>query len=155
MPNLSRNKYSTRSLDKAGIILSTICVIHCIATPFLIFISPWLAGLFDSKWSHLGIFLTIIPIAYFTFYRFYKYHRNKKPIILGSIGLLLLMSSLLSPGHDWELTSHIHQKHANNHFHYIDTIINILGSVLLIIGHWLNIKIHKSAKSAQECCAHR
>lgn len=156
--NIENEDYQqTQSLDKVGIALSALCVIHCIATPFLVFLSPWLASFFDSKWSHLGVFLFIVPVAYFTFYRFYKNHKNKKPMILGTIGVLLLGISLFSPGHEWAMGhEHHHDLHAHNeeHFNYLDTIINVIGSLILISGHWLNIKIHKDSKMADECCHH-
>lgn len=148
-----QNYVQTESLDKVGMFLSGLCVIHCIATPFLVFLSPWLASFFDSKWSHLGIFIFIVPVAYFTFWRFYKNHRNKKPMILGTIGILLLGLSLLSPGHEWAIGHHDHG-HSEEHFNYIDTIINVIGSLILISGHWLNIRIHNNSKMADECCHH-
>ena len=152
--NENENYDQTQSLDRVGIILSGLCVIHCMATPFLVFFSPWLASFFDSKWSHLGIFIFIVPVAYFTFYRFYKNHKNKKPMVLGTIGILLLGLSLLSPGHEWSVGhEHIHSDN-NEHFNYVDTIINVIGSIILMAGHWLNIKIHRDSKSADECCHH-
>jgi hypothetical protein len=144
----------TQSLDRVGIGLSALCVIHCLATPFLIFLSPWLASFFDSKWSHLGIFIFIVPVAYFTFYRFYKNHRNKKPMILGSIGIVFLGIALLSPGHGWEIDHGEFHNHNKEHFNYIDTIINIIGSLILMVGHWMNIKIHRDTKTASDCCHH-
>lgn len=145
----------TQSLDKVGIFLSALCVMHCLATPFLLFLSPWLGSIFESKWSHLGIFIFIVPVAYFTFYRFYKNHRNKNPMIFGTIGIILLGIALLSPGHQWEINhgEHIHS-HNEEHFNYVDTIINIIGSVVLMIGHWMNIKIHRDTKAASDCCHH-
>jgi hypothetical protein len=144
----------TQSLDKVGIFLSALCVIHCLATPLLILISPWLGSYFDSKWSHLGIFIFIVPVAYFTFYRFYRNHKNKKPMIFGSIGILFLGIALLSPGHEWAINhSEIHS-HNEDHFNYIDTIINIVGSIILMVGHWMNIKIHRDTKTASDCCHH-
>ena len=145
----------TQSLDKVGIFLSGLCIVHCIATPFLIMFSPVVAQFFDSKWSHLGVFLFIVPVAYFTFWRFYKNHRNKIPMILGTIGILFLGLALLSPGHGWEVEQggdlHLHDR---EHFHYLDTIINIIGSIILMAGHWLNIKIHRDSKAADDCCHH-
>lgn len=148
----NENYVKTQSLDKTGILLSGLCIIHCIAAPFLVFISPWLAQLFDSKWSHLGIFLFIVPVAYLTFYKFYKNHRNKKPMILGTIGILLLGLALLSPGHAWVMEAGKVHSHNKEHFHYVDTIINVIGSLVLMSGHWLNIKIHRNSKSADDCC---
>jgi hypothetical protein len=144
----------TQSLDKVGIFLSALCVIHCLATPFLIILSPWLGSYFDSKWSHLGIFIFIVPVAYFTFYRFYKNHRNKKPMILGTIGIFILGVALLSPGHSWEIAHDELHNHSEEHFNYIDTIINIVGSIILMVGHLMNIKIHRNTKTADDCCHH-
>lgn len=150
----SEDYVQTQSLDKVGMLLSGLCVIHCIATPFLIMFSPMVAHFFDSKWSHLGIFLFIVPVAYFTFWRFYKNHRNKKPMILGTIGILLLCLALLSPGHGWEIGGEHFHSHNQEHFHYLDTIINIVGSIILMSGHWLNIKIHRDSREAVDCCHH-
>lgn len=152
--NESEDYGNTQSLDKVGILLSGLCVIHCVATPFLIMFSPMFAQFFDSKWSHFAVFLFIVPVAYFTFWRFYKNHRNKKPMILGTIGILFLGLSLLSPGHRWEVGhDHLHG-HGEEHFQYVDTIINIIGSVILMSGHWINIKIHRDSRAADDCCHH-
>lgn len=148
------NYQQTQSLDRVGIILSGLCIVHCFVTPFVIMFSPMLAQFFDSKWSHLGVFIFIVPIAYFTFWRFYKNHKNKKPMILGTIGILFLLLALLSPGHGWDMGHGDTHSHSEEHFHYLDTIINIIGSIILMAGHWMNIKIHKDSKSADDCCHH-
>ncbi len=75
-------------------------------------------------------------------------------MVLGTIGILIIGIALLSPGHSWEIAHDGLHNHSKEHFNYIDTIINIIGSIILMVGHWMNIKIHRNTKTADDCCHH-
>ncbi len=107
-------------LDTAGIILSTLCFLHCLAVPFIATSAlVWIA----SETIHVGLTIALAGIVMFVAWPSYQWHRRAVvPTLLGS-GLILLLTALLSED--------LLGEHA-------ETILTSVGSVILVIGHILN-----------------
>ncbi len=87
------------SLDNLGIIASAICLVHCLAFPFLIALLPVLGLQFlDTHESHLVIAGFIWTFALFAIVPGYLKHR-KLPILLGTIAGLGLVTFGVIAGH--------------------------------------------------------
>lgn len=121
-------------LDKWGIFWSVACAIHCMALPLLVFSSPGLANAFTHEVVHWVLFVIVFPVAIFALWKPRKIHKSNIPVILGSMGILLLLTSLLMDG-----LVHAHD-HATT---YHGSLVTISGSLFLIAAHILNIKLHK------------
>ncbi len=110
-------------IDKVGISLSGLCAIHCILTPILLIFMPNLGEYFEHELVHMAFFFLVAPVAFFSFYRVYKVHRDKIPFILGTIGSGLLIVTLVEHGHS-------HSLH----------LLSIVGSILLVAGHFISLR---------------
>ncbi len=107
--------------DRLGIGLSTVCLIHCLSLPVLASgIAVWAA--IDL---HFWLALLIVPVALGIGWHAHRTHRHRwvGPLLLG--GCVLLVGALvLEP-----IVGHT-----------IETGIAAVGGLLLITGHWLNIR---------------
>jgi uncharacterized membrane protein len=114
----------TKKWDRAGVLLSTLCALHCLVTPFVTLSLPlWIYSIHYSP-VHLFISIFIIPVAVYAFWTGYKKHENKMVLVLGGLGLLLLSIALIGPS-------------TRNQLRWND-IMTIIGSIALIAGHFLN-----------------
>lgn len=115
------------SLDRAGICVSTVCLIQCLLLPVLLVISPLTTlGVFGEEIFHLALLGLIAPISLLAFGLGYRQHRNRRMLTCGLIGLGLVTVSTLF-GH--ELLSPL-----------ASALLTSLGGLFLIIGHWLNLR---------------
>lgn len=121
----------SNAADAAGVAVSIACGIHCILTPILLLALPSLGEAFHAPIVHRVIAVLVTGIAAYALWRGYRRHGHALPVIIGSVGVLTIWSALFIP----------HEAHDHDHFHLpMGTIVTILGSLLLITGHILNIK---------------
>ncbi|KYG65418.1 hypothetical protein AZI87_12830 [Bdellovibrio bacteriovorus] len=110
--------------DKIGIFLSSLCALHCLATPLLVLALPVLGEFFHQEWVHLVMALFVVPVGLFAFWSGYKHHNQMKVFALGVVGLTMVGGASLLP-HEWvEVYEH--------------DVVTILGSIFLITAHILN-----------------
>jgi hypothetical protein len=122
---------ASRSADAAGVAVSLACGVHCLLTPILLVFLPSLGEAFHTPIVHQSIAVVVTGIAAWALYRGYRRHRHVAPLVLGLIGLLAIWAALFVP----------HEAHDHDHFHLpVGTIVTMLGSALLIVGHILNIR---------------
>lgn len=119
------------SLDRAGVIVSTACLLHCLLLPLVIAALPALTHLEDSEeWTHLAFASLAIPFAAFAMLRGYRRHGSRLPMSLAFPGVALLWVSLL-----------VHDPH------WLESVVTSVGAVMLGAGHLLN---HRLACRCQE-----
>ncbi len=87
-------------LSKLTIILSSICLVHCLAMPVIILVLPTVATFFTSTFE-LILILSIIPLSIAAFLPRWLKHRNYKRlyIFLGGISLIILTQLFLHDSH--------------------------------------------------------
>lgn len=117
-------KSISRYIDKLGVGVSAMCMIHCFLTPILILFA---AGVGFWKDLHIYFALMIILITPIAVYNGYQHHKNMKFSLLLIAGAVLVVfadpvSSLFAIG--YQLT--------------VDISVTTAGSLLLIRGHFLN-----------------
>lgn len=110
-------------LDKLGMIISGVCVIHCLLTPVIILSLPWFEDIFSHEVVHLSLLLFLFPLAIFTFTHGYKTHKKLSIVMMGAIGIIFISIPILI--HPTEL---------------IEQAITVTGSIILIIAHYNNLK---------------
>lgn len=92
-----------RAVDVAGVSVSSLCLIHCLALPVLAGILP-IAGVWaESEWIHKAFVLLAIPISgYAVFTRGVQFH-DSLFVFLVTFGLALLAASaFINALHDFE-----------------------------------------------------
>tara|TARA_B100000427_G_scaffold322692_1_gene325057 strand:+ start:342 stop:749 length:408 start_codon:yes stop_codon:yes gene_type:complete len=117
-------------IDNLGITISAACAIHCVLLPAILIIAPY--SFFASHEFHETLIYFILPFAAIAFFLGCKKHGDLKVLLMGSLGIILLGTSLL-----------IHEVfHSEQHSEEFMTIlITIAGSVILIFSHLRNAKL--------------
>lgn len=109
--------------DRIGIGLSGICAIHCLLIPISVSLIPlWPALEHFHGYTHLFFFLAIAPTVYFSLKR---RHSNRAVSIYLIVGLVIIFMA-------WLFNHHLGE--------YGEAGITLVGSMLLIRGHWLNYR---------------
>lgn len=139
--------------DACGVLLSGLCIVHCVALPFAVAALPalglnWLAGgsfhLVMAALAGLAALRAFIPA--------YRGHGRRWVPVLGGLGiLLLLVGATVMPCDCAELvhaatcTDHAHE--AGGHgFDWVTP----LGGLALVVGHIANHRLGR----AGDCCGH-
>jgi len=122
--------------DKVGAAISGLCVIHCVLLPIGLLLLPALSTylpLLETK-VHLILLGLVLAAAGMSFIPGYRVHKHLLPLGLSTAGItsLIFAGTLVHDllGHRWEPP------------------FAILGSLLLIVAHWVN---HSKCKS---CVTH-
>ncbi|OUR99805.1 hypothetical protein A9Q84_01895 [Halobacteriovorax marinus] len=122
-------------MDKVGIFLSLSCCIHCLATPILLVMAPSVSEYFESEWVHILLFLLVAPTALLSFLKTHRTNAHKRPLVLGSIGLLGLFVGLLI-----HFVGEHGASHGHSEIHELEVVINIISGLFLVSAHIYNFK---------------
>lgn len=128
----------SRLLDRIGIALSGLCVVHCLVLPLLVPFLTTLAAFADSEWTHVILAALILPTVIFAAWRGYAKHGQSIVVYLLVSGLFAVLAALF----------------AGEHFSNepLEAGMTTLGSILLIAGHWQN---HKHCKMCASGIPHK
>lgn len=89
------------NLDRIAVVLSSICLLHCLALPFLLTVVPISHGAFlDEETFHMLMLVVILPVSLIALTIGCRKHKDRPTIILGAIGLAILTVTAFF-GHDW------------------------------------------------------
>lgn len=116
----------TLDKDYAGIIVSTLCFLHCVAGPVILAMGLTSVGysfLLDEK-IHLILVVPIVLFAAWSIPSGYEVHQKKYPAIAAIIGVVLLFLGLLIEN--------------------FEVILTLVASSLLIFAHFSNKRLLKS-----------
>ena len=95
-PNNRGRKY----MDTAAVVLSGVCMLHCLALPIALTILPIVnVTLLDESTFHLIMMVVILPISVIALTIGCRQHKDKLTLTLGSVGLLILTLTAIF-GHD-------------------------------------------------------
>lgn len=122
---------SASMLDRAGICVSGVCLLQCLALSLAILFAPMMSlGIFGSDLFHRLLLVLILPLSVGAFWFGYRSHRSLALLLSGLSGLALvffaalLEATILPPLAASALTS--------------------VGGVTLIVSHWLNLRRRRS-----------
>lgn len=121
-------------LDRVGISASILCVLHCLATPFLVMSLPLLGHWVNNFWFHIAMAIFIFPVAIVALFNGYKIHKRAYILALGGIGLGFIGAGLLTQNH--------HHHHGPNQ----SFLFTALGGAFLVSAHLLNLRTCKKCK---------
>ena len=117
-------------IDNLGITISSVCAVHCVLLPAIFIIAPY--SFLASHEFHEALIYFILPCAAIAFILGCRKHGDVKVAIMGTLGVMLLASSLLF--HDIF--------HADEHSEELLTVlITVAGSLMLIVSHLRNRKL--------------
>ncbi len=122
-------------LDLASLGLSGLCVIHCLALPFLVAALPMLAP-FTGGWVHAVLVLTAAPISIWAIRASHVWRtwQISVPII---VGLILLAAAAFLPAlEDYEVA------------------ISVTGALCIAAGHAYNFLRHRPLHIHTATCGH-
>ena len=87
-------KFSTLTADKLAVSFSTVCAIHCLATPFLVALLPSLAALpLEAESFHLWMVIAVLPTSIYALTLGCKKHKQRSVLRIGIVGLVCLIFS--------------------------------------------------------------
>ncbi len=88
------------SYQKISIWLSSVCLIHCLITPFIIVLLPSVSSFADG-WVESALIAAVIPISLVAFMPIWWRHKNWNRLIELSLGItLVLVAQWISFGHE-------------------------------------------------------
>ncbi|HIL84025.1 MAG TPA: MerC domain-containing protein [Pseudomonadales bacterium] len=95
-PNNRGRKY----MDTAAVVLSGVCMLHCLALPIALTILPIVnVTLLDESTFHLIMMAMILPISIIALTIGCRQHKDKLTLVLGTVGLGILTITAIF-GHD-------------------------------------------------------
>jgi uncharacterized membrane protein YfcA len=122
---MSTLKSLTLSPDRLGIWVSMLCVVHCIATPFLLsFSSVFAHFLPGEERTHRTLAILIAVIGAVAIVRGFRVHGRLRILFLMAAGLVCIFTGAYVGD---RLPSH-----------NVEVMITLLGSWLMIASHRLN-----------------
>jgi len=118
----------TKFWDRIGISASILCVVHCLATPFLVIFLPLVGASLAHAWFHALIIAIVVPVAVWALWNGYRVHRHSTMLWYAGFGFLFIGLSVLL-GHDHDL---------------IEKAFMIAAGLLLGYAHFLNLRARRS-----------
>ena len=125
--------------DKLGVMVSSLCLIHCLLLPILIILLPATSTLFiaDEGTAHMVLLSLVLVAGCASFIPGYTIHSHWGPMSLAAIGIAVLTYSAV-----W---AHSHLGHGG------DTWLSVIGSLVLISAHIYNHYRCKACASHSNC----
>jgi hypothetical protein len=116
--------------DKIGILVSALCLAHCIAMPIIFFAFPTIQVSFLEDQFHKIIFLAMLVVSFAAFVPAFTKHRQLQVLFKATCGILFFVSSIFI-GHEFSS-------------YYLELALGVTGSLFLIWAHLSNIScVHK------------
>jgi hypothetical protein len=121
-------------LDRLGIALSTLCAIHCAATPLLVAFAPFLfTAEFESRTKVLLVSLAAVALGWG-----FVSHRSWKPIAWLGVALTAFgVAEVL--GHGGAGVEH------SGHGEWLEVGVSVVASIALILAHVANTRACRTA----------
>ncbi|WP_158278565.1 MerC domain-containing protein [Rhodohalobacter mucosus] len=117
--------------DRFGLSVSTICAVHCLFFPVLIAILPVASATFMHELAHPIFAALIAPTVYFASRRSH-YDKKITGLLMGGFALILI---------GWLVGHYLIGL-------WFETGVTVAGSIVLIWGHWLNYRHHRTCNIA-------
>lgn len=130
-------KLTSAHADKLAIGFSSLCVIHCFATPLLFLLLPTtvLASLNPEAFHFLMVIL-VVPTSVYAFTLGYKKHRQLAITLYAVVGLATLISSVILGEH---YLGELGEK-----------LVTVIGAGILAFAHYKNFTLCKDSHYHQQ-----
>ena len=117
----------SKYFDRVAIALSTICIVHCLAMPFVIAILPVAAFTVggDGHFHSLMLWF-VVPTSVLGFGLGFRVHRRTDIVLLGAAAIATLATAALWGHSAWDPS--------------VEVLVNVGASVVLAVAHWRNFR---------------
>jgi cytochrome c biogenesis factor len=117
----------SKYFDRVAIALSTICIVHCLAMPFVIAVLPVAAFAVggDGHFHSLMLWF-VVPTSMLGFGFGFRVHRRADVALLGAAAIVTLAVAALWGHSAWDPS--------------IEVLVNVMASVVLAAAHWRNFR---------------
>jgi MerC mercury resistance protein len=122
---------SSKSLsfpDNMAVVLSGVCLLHCLTLPVLIALIPFMSQ-FGEGHFHVQMLLVVLPVSIMAFSLGFRRHRVKSVITWGGIGMLLLVFGATVVHDSFGLVA--------------DRTVTICAALILAFAHYFNNKFSR------------
>ncbi len=90
-------------MDRAGILLSALCLIHCTALPLLLAVlqaygATLVPKSLDNGFFHVALAFLLLGVGGLAFVQGYRRHGRALPLFAGAFGTALLFVGAFNPG---------------------------------------------------------
>ena len=127
---------NTQKIDKFAILISSLCVAHCLIFPLLAVFAPSVITLgLSSENFHYWMVVAVIPSSLFALTLGCKKHANKTVLLIGALGLSCLLLAFALGGNvlgEWGEKS-----------------LTLMGAAIIAFSHIKNFKLCQSLKDSQ------
>lgn len=130
---MALNSANSPDLDRVAVVLSGLCLVHCLALPVVLAALPLLSGFAETHW-HLPMLAIALPISFAAIVIGYRRHGNRG-IVAGAVAGLLLLIAGATLGH-----ALLGQT--------ADRVLTVTGSLVLAAVHWQNSVRLRQCRSA-------
>lgn len=114
---------STAWLDGAAVLLSALCLVHCLLLPFIVAGLPLLAQFYDGH-LHAQMLVVVVPLSVVALGIGFRGHRNRRIVASGATGLLILIVGA-TIAHEYMGI-------------FADRLLTIAGALVLAAAHYHN-----------------
>jgi hypothetical protein len=117
----------SKYFDRVAIALSTICIVHCLAMPFVIALLPVAAFTVggDGHFHSLMLWF-VVPTSVLGFALGFRVHRRTDIVLLGAVAIGTLAAAALFGHRAWDPS--------------VEVLVNVAASVVLAAAHWRNFR---------------
>jgi hypothetical protein len=124
---------STDWLDSTAVVLSALCLVHCLALPLIVVGLPFLAS-FSEGHLHAQMLILVLPLSIFALGVGFRRHHDSRVIAAGAIGMFLLT---------------IGGTVAHSHYGIVaDRTLTVLGALTLATAHFYNSTLARRCQDA-------
>jgi hypothetical protein len=117
----------SKYFDRVAIALSTICIVHCLAMPFVIALLPVAAFTVggDGHFHSLMLWF-VVPTSMLGFALGFRVHRRTDIVLLGAVAIGTLAAAAVWGHSAWDPS--------------VEVLVNVAASVVLAAAHWRNFR---------------
>jgi hypothetical protein len=117
----------SKYFDRVAIALSTICIVHCLAMPFVIALLPVAAFTIggDGHFHSLMLWF-VVPTSVLGFGLGLRVHRRTDIVLLGAAAIVTLAIAALWGHSAWDPS--------------LEVLVNVAASIVLAVAHWRNFR---------------
>ena len=117
----------SKYFDRVAIALSTICIVHCLAMPFVIAVLPVAAYAVggDGHFHSLMLWF-VVPTSVLGFGLGLRVHKRPDIVLMGAVAIAGLAAAALLGHSAWDPS--------------VEVLVNVVSSVLLAAAHWRNFR---------------
>ena len=117
----------SKYFDRVAITLSTICIVHCLAMPFVSALLPVAAFTVGGDGHFHSLMLwVVVPTSVLGFGLGLRVHRRADIVVMGVIAIGVLAAAALWGHRAWDPS--------------VEVLVNVAASVLLAAAHWRNFR---------------